>query len=151
VYWQCPKSEDHVYQRIIYVRTAKAAPTCPFCSGRIVDKSTALASVHPDIAKEWHPAANGESTRQNVKWNSTERVWWRCNKHHEWQAEVYYRTKHGNRCPQCSGWRANENTSLAALRPDLAAEWHPNKNRLLNPDIKGTYKSSIDRQNQRLP
>lgn len=151
VYWQCPESESHVYPRQIYLRTKKGAPPCPACSGRIVDKSTSLAALNPIIAKEWHPTLNKDLKPEQVKSNSSKRVWWRCEKQHKWQATVCYRTKYNGRCPQCSGYRTNENNSLAALRPELAAEWHPSKNRLLYPDIQGSFKSTMNRQNCRLP
>jgi hypothetical protein len=41
-------------------------------------------------------------------------------------------SKHGG-CPFCLGRWATPSTSLAARRPDLAAEWHPTRNGLLSP------------------
>ena len=56
VWWQCSKSADHVYERSIHTRTdRRRPPPCPFCSGRMPDKSQSLMALYPDIAKEWHP------------------------------------------------------------------------------------------------
>src|SRR5262249_28188785 len=36
-------------------------------------------------------------------------------------------------CPFCAGKRVSATNSLAAVRPDLAAEWHPTRNGTLTP------------------
>jgi len=151
VWWQCSVSDEHVYERFVYLRTGKGALPCPFCSGRKADTSRSLATLFPTVAKEWHPTANNGLIPNAVKWNSTKSVWWLCEKKHEWTAQVAYRTKDGSACPQCSGNRVNEDTGLATVNPELAAEWHPTLNRLLNPDIKGTYSKTLKRQNRRIP
>ncbi len=39
-------------------------------------------------------------------------------------------------CPVCSGHQAGQRTSISYLRPDLAKEWHSNKNGTLTPNDK---------------
>jgi len=60
---------------------------------------------------------------------------WRCRNDptHEWPARIQHRTN-GIGCPFCSGQRATPGTSLQAVAPDLAAEWHPTRNGALTPD-----------------
>ena len=55
-------------------------------------------------------------------------VWWICEKGHEWQAMVKSRVS-GCGCPFCTN-RAlmpGEN-DLATNRPEIARQWHPDKN-----------------------
>ena len=60
-----------------------------------------LATVMPNLAKEWHPIKNGELTPQNVTAGSNKKVWWLCEKEHAWLASVGRRSA-GNGCPQCA-------------------------------------------------
>lgn len=51
------------------------------------------------------------------------KVWWRCEKKHEWIATVANRAMRKSGCPYCSGRRAIPGeTDLATLRPDLAKQ-----------------------------
>ncbi len=40
----------------------------------------------------------------------------------------------GSGCPDCAGTRATTEHNLAAARPDLAREWHPDRNANQRPD-----------------
>src|SRR5262249_45365491 len=40
----------------------------------------------------------------------------------------------GSGCPFCAGNKVSVTNSLAALFPEIAAEWHPTKNGNLTPD-----------------
>ena len=88
-----------------------------------------------DLLRQWHPSKNGPLTPKTVTYGSKRRVWWRCEHGHEWQAAVYTRTGAGTGCPVCGGKRPcpGEN-DLASQRPDLAAQWHPAKNRGRTPE-----------------
>lgn len=44
-----------------------------------------------------------------------------------------YARSHGNGCPACRGYVATASTSLMALNPALAVEWHPELNGKLTP------------------
>ena len=87
-----------------------------------------------DLLRQWHPSKNEPLTQQTVTYGSKRRIWWRCDRGHEWQAAVYTRTGVGTGCPVCAGKRPcpGEN-DLASQRPDLAAQWHPAKNRGRTP------------------
>lgn len=88
----------------------------------------------PDLLQQWHPDKNEPLTPQTITYGSKQKVWWRCEKEHEWQAAVYTRTGAGSGCPYCAGKRASPgDTDLASQRPDLAAQWHPAKNGGLDP------------------
>jgi hypothetical protein len=92
-----------------------------------------LKVLYPEIAREWHPTKNGDLTPDRVKPACGSKVWWRCTKGHEWQAYVFNRTR-GNKCPYCSGNRADEDNNLLMVSPETAKLWHPTKNGDLGPD-----------------
>ena len=107
---------------------------CPYCSGfRVIPGETDLATTNSDLAAQWHPTRNGDLTPQDVMAGSNKKVWWQCERGHEWETRISHRSK-GIGCPFCSGQRAipGEN-DLATIRPDLAAQWHPTRNGRLTP------------------
>lgn len=85
------------------------------------------------LLAQWHPERNGTLTPRDVSYGSKRRVWWACERGHAWQAVVYTRTG-GAGCPYCTGKRAwSGENDLASTHPDLAAQWHPTKNRGVAP------------------
>ena len=130
VFWRCAKG--HSWGSTVSVRTAGAR--CPYCSGKKpVPGETDLATTDPAVAAEWHPTKNGELTPQMVGRGSHKKVWWRCERGHEWSAAIYSRAS-GIGCPVCSGRRIipGEN-DLAALYPAISSEWS-DKNFPLTPE-----------------
>jgi hypothetical protein len=134
VFWRCAKEPSHVWPALVSKRTRRG-DGCPFCGRKRVALETSLAALYPTLAREWHPAKNAPLTPRDVLPGSNRKVWWRCSKEpsHEWQAHVYSRTGSSDGCPICSGRRVTPKTSLAALYPTLAREWHPTKNAPLTP------------------
>ena len=114
---------------------AQRGSGCPFCRGLRVTAESSLAGLYPEIAAEWHPSKNAPLTPADVPRGTLRRVWWRCCREprHEWQTSVLARTGNETGCPFCAGKRATPQTSLAALHPGVASEWHPTKNRPLKP------------------
>ena len=60
-----------------------------------------LSIINPNLAKQWHPTKNGSLTPRDVAPNSNKRVWWICEKGHEWVALVLNRNR-GTGCPYCA-------------------------------------------------
>lgn len=81
----------------------------------------------PRLAAALHPTLNAGIDVTTISAGSSRRLWWRCERGHEWQAPVYRRSA-GSGCPYCSGALAAPETSLAAVSPELANEWHPTRN-----------------------
>lgn len=82
---------------------------------------------------EWNYEANKELTPRLISYGSGKKVWWRCKKGHEWQAVVNSRSS-GSGCPVCAGRISSEGyNDLATEMPELAAQWHPEKNIPLTP------------------
>lgn len=86
------------------------------------------------LLAQWHPARNGALTPRDVAAGSKRKVWWICEKGHEWQACVVSRTGDGTGCPVCAGRVVlpGEN-DLATVFPQIAQQWHATKNGTLQP------------------
>ena len=125
---------------------------CPFLSGRSVWKGyNDLTTTNPDLAAEWHPTKNGSLLPSDVINNSGRMVWWYLHYDDpitkkkfdfEWQATVNHRSN-GTGCPFISGksvWIGFND--LVTTNPELAKEWHPTRNGLLEPTdfTKGSLK-----------
>lgn len=87
-----------------------------------------------ELLEQWDERRNIGLSPATVTYGSKHSVWWRCEKGHTWQAAVYCRSTGGSRCPYCAGKRPwpGEN-DLASRYPELAAQWHPEKNGDLTP------------------
>ncbi len=131
IWWICERG--HEWETVIHNRSAHDKG-CPYCAGqRVWIGYNDLATINPDLSKEWHPIKNTPLTPQDVTANSGEKVWWLCNRGHEWVASVDGRNR-GNSCPYCSGrFPIVGETDLATTNPEIAAEWHPTKNGKLLP------------------
>lgn len=98
------------------------------------DKGKSLADLNPELSKQWHPMLNGRLSPYDVSPGSQVKVWWKCSKgeDHEWDAVIADRNK-GIGCAICSNYKVVNSNCLETLRPDLAKEWHPTKNKNLAP------------------
>ena len=97
------------------------------------DQRNSLAIKNPELSKQWHPTKNGDLAPDDVTTGSGKKIWWQCEKGHEWEAAVYSRSN-GRNCPYCSGRRVCADNSLQILNPELAKQWHPTKNGDLTPE-----------------
>lgn len=137
VWWVC--GAGHEWQAQVKSRTAGGSG-CPFCANRaIIAGQNDLAATYPLLASQWHPEKNGPLTPQQVVSGSQRKVWWRCERGHEWQASICSRTA-GAGCPICTGKVivAGEN-DLASNYPALAAQWVREKNGQLGPEQVSVY------------
>ncbi|MEI8366133.1 MAG: zinc-ribbon domain-containing protein, partial [Parachlamydiaceae bacterium] len=129
VWWFC--EQGHEWEAIVANRSRRQ-DACPFCSGKKASKDYCLANVNPVLVKEWHPIKNGSMTAYDVTPSSHKRVWWKCEKGHEWSAIISSRNS-GVGCPCCAGKKACKDNCLETLNPVLAKEWHSTKNGDLSP------------------
>jgi hypothetical protein len=119
----------HEWEAAIYNRTKGNG--CPICNGKITLVGTNdLQFLKPDLVKEWHTVKNLPLTPQSVTLNSNTKIWWICEKNHEWYQPLYSRAK-GKKCPICSGKKLN-NSKLDMLisNTEIFQTVHPylNKN-----------------------
>lgn len=112
---------------------------CPCCANKsLVTGINDLKTKYPQIAAEWHPTKNGNLKPDEVLSGSKDKVWWQCNVcKYEWPATIQNRTKeNGTGCPCCSGNVLVPGVNdLQTVRPDIAAQWHPELNDELRPDM----------------
>jgi hypothetical protein len=94
-----------------------------------------LASAAPEVAVQWHPTRNGDVTPADVASRANQKYWWRCDagSDHEWEASPNMRVGSGTGCPFCSGHKVSLTNSLATLAPEVASQWHPDKNGNVTP------------------
>ena len=115
------------------IRSRVGGAGCPYCSHNIVLAGfNDLESLFPEIAKEWSPR-NLPLKPSQVTAYSNRKVWWQCEKGHEWHTLISTRS-YGSKCPYCSGIQLLKGfNDLATLHPHLAAEWS-DRNGTLTPD-----------------
>ena len=95
-----------------------------------------LVSDYPELVRQWSEK-NGLLKPEKVTMGSNRKIWWVCEKGHEWQAPVYSRT-HGNGCPVCSNRKILPGyNDLATLHPELVKQWGFARNGDLKPDMIG--------------
>ena len=117
VWWKCDKADDHEWETSLKSRSSGSGCLC--CASRKVVLSNCLATLNPDLAKEWHPTKNGKLTPFDVTHGVDKKVWWKCKKvdDHEWEASVASRSN-GTGCACCRGFKAVKSNCLATLNPD---------------------------------
>jgi len=96
------------------------------------------------LFEQWHPTKNGNLKLEQVSPGSRRKVWWhyhytdpRSGKEFdfEWQDTIVHRTKRGDGCPFLSGHKVWKGfNDLQTTHPELAAEWHQEKNGDFFPD-----------------
>ena len=105
VWWRCLSNAEHIWQAPIRFRTTRGF-VCPYCTGRRVCAGNCLATLFPQLAKEWHPTRNKDLTAADVTACSSRPVWWLCGRcGHEWQAIVAARTDNRRGCGICTRYR----------------------------------------------
>jgi outer membrane protein W/very-short-patch-repair endonuclease len=96
VWWVCGKG--HEWEAVVNYRQKRG---CPYCAGRRVCSDNNLAVLNPTLAKQWHPTKNGKLYPNMVTTGSNKKVWWVCDRGHEWEDVIVNRKKRG--CPYCAG------------------------------------------------
>ena len=131
IWWKCLNNNLHIWEAKAFSR--KRGSGCPYCSGNKVLESESIFFTHPNISKQWHPILNKDLKPTNCSSGSSKKVWWKCEKGHEWESVISKRAVRGDGCPYCSGRRVHFDNCLSTTHPQLAKEWHPTKNGKLTP------------------
>ncbi|WP_369899769.1 zinc-ribbon domain-containing protein [Bacillus manliponensis] len=125
-WWKC--SRGHSWEDSINSRYQEKS-TCPYCADKKVCHDNCLATVYPELAKEWFVFENMEYSRiktpYSVLYKSHEEAYWVCDEGHVWWEKISQRVKNGKGCRECEKYKK----SIAFLNPELAKEWHPSKNK----------------------
>ena len=87
------------------------------------------------LQKEWASDKNAISPDELPPYTRT-KVWWRCEKGHEWQAALDARVSQGRGCPVCVNQMVipGEN-DIATVTPQMVKLWHPTRNGELLPTM----------------
>jgi hypothetical protein len=132
VWWKCPLVKGHIWEASVLDRTAHNTG-CHYCAGRIISKDNSLAAVYPQVAALWHPTKNGKLTPHDVTAGTPRRAYFQCQTFpdHFWVTAI---GNHPTNCPKCKAYRCDKKTSIKALYPKIARQWHPTKNGPITPD-----------------
>lgn len=85
--------------------------------------------------RQHHYSRNSSLTSSDVTVGSNKKVCRKCEKAYEQEAVILSRSS-SNGCPICSGNNILVvYNNLAILNPELAKQWHPDKNEGLQPDM----------------
>lgn len=90
--------------------------------------SRCIAEGNRKLLSEWDAVKNVGLVPEAISAGSHQKVWWRCDAGHSWQAEIRSRAG-GSKCPYCTGrvlWVGDND--LATVNPTLAAQWDMEKN-----------------------
>ena len=124
VWWIC--SKGHEWE--VSLSHRKNGNGCPYCANRkLLVGYNDLATTNPELAKEWNYEKNSFGP-ESVMQFTNKKVWWVCDKGHEWKQGPNVRTT-GCGCPYCAGQKILIGyNDLATKNPRLAKEWNYKKN-----------------------
>ncbi len=130
VWWKCGKG--HSWQGTVNGRTYNNSG-CPICSNQmLLEGYNDLATLKPELLSMWNYPKNTLKPTEVMPFSNT-KVWWICEKGHEWEAEVQ-NISNGRRCPYCANKKLLPGfNDLATTRPDLAKEWNYKRNGNVKP------------------
>lgn len=96
-------------------------------------KEKKYVSNNEQLMAEWNWEKNSNLRPETFGVNSHKKVWWKCNRVHEWQAIIADRSK-GKGCPYCAGrYAIKGENDLQTVNSVLAKEWNYEKNNGLTP------------------
>ena len=133
VWWIC--SKGHSWKASVTSR-ATSNTGCPFCvNQKFASGYNDLKTMYPVLAKEWNVEKNDGVLPENVVAGGGKKVWWCCDKGHEWKAAIYSRIS-GRGCPYCSNKKLLPGyNDFATVYPDFSHEWNYEKNGDLKPEM----------------
>lgn len=122
-WWKC--TNGHEWQTTPNERVRGSG--CPFCSGNKLTDEKTLANVAPHLIGQWNYDKN-ELTPFSIAANSNRKVWWKCEKGHEWVTTPNNRVRRGDKCNACLGRVSSPDSNLSITHPALTVEWDSEKN-----------------------
>ncbi|WPS85437.1 zinc-ribbon domain-containing protein (plasmid) [Brevibacillus halotolerans] len=99
IWWMCLQ-KHHEYLSSLNSRT-KLKTGCPYCANKKACEDNCLATTHPELINEWHPIKNGKLTPHDILAGRNKKVWWICEKGHEYSAAPNNRAYSKTGCPIC--------------------------------------------------
>ena len=137
LWWVCPTTGLEYEAKVS--NQVRMGVKSPFEAGTIpIPGENDFATMHPDLAAQWHPTKNGDLSPDSILPSSNRKVWWLCPiSGGEWQATPNHRTR--DNALLDSPFKQNKKLLRGyndlASRSDVANEWHPTKNGDLTPEM----------------
>lgn len=140
VWWIC--KNGHEWEESITNR--KKGNGCPYCSHhKLSTGETDLKTINPQLSKDFNYKKNYPLIPDKIFAYSNQKIWWTCNKGHEWEETPANRSA-GKGCPYCSGNRVLIGyNDLSTTNPILASEWNYDKNKSINPNNVSEHSNKI--------
>ncbi len=135
-------NKNRIALNILSLRTA-FGETQEKLGAALGEKGKTTISNYENGSRQWDYIKNGYLDPTEISGSSKKKVWWHCNKGHDWEAVIANRVKKNTGCPICIGRKVLSGyNDLATKRPDLAKEWNYIKNNPLTPDqvVAGSHK-----------
>ena len=139
LWWKCHKG--HIWEAILSNRIYNSSG-CPKCKKGGVFKLGLIIDEKPELINELHPTKNKNIKFHELTAGSEKRVWWICDKGHEWNTTAAQRYKSSTGCPYCAGKLPTKENNLSADNPQLSKQWDNKKNNGLRPQdfVPGSLK-----------
>lgn len=138
VWWKCKNGHGwkaKISNRVYLNRR------CPYCNSNKPSDINNLELRFPEVAKKWNYKKN-KFLPSDILPRSTKKVWWICDKAHEWEASPHQMTniKTKSGCPYCKGLKSSDTNNIMGIKK-LIEEWNYGKNKIKPEDMtmgKGT-------------
>ena len=112
VWWIC--KQGHKWKTSVHQRKISQSE-CPYCTGRFaINGISDFSSTHPDLLKDLHLTKNNNIDLNKIKHGSHTKLWWMCDKGHEWKTYIYNRS-YGKGCPKCCNNVSNPEKKLVDI------------------------------------
>ena len=113
VWWLC--HEGHPFKAKVSSRSREPNGIgCPYCLNRKVGYGNDLATRYPKLVKEWDQEKNHPLLPSEVTYASNNKVWWRCEKGHSWDAVISSRSIGNRGCRYCTSQSSRGEIRLLA-------------------------------------
>ena len=108
-YWICSKCG---YSWSAAISSRHNGAGCPACAGNIlVTGKNDLATMRPELAKEWDHQKNGDIDPSQVSYSSSKKCWWICPEGHDSYLATPSHRINGTGCPLCKNKKISEKLS----------------------------------------
>lgn len=149
-WWKCPICGMHWESKIANITNGHG---CPKCGQKIAEEKRLkqraeknnLIEKWPELAKEWNYKKNDDLKPEDVSSSSKKKVWWICEKGHEWKQSINSRTGNHTKCPICnkSGIVIKGQNDFGTMFPELAKQWNYDRNELTPYDYPSTSSENV--------
>ena len=150
VWWKCPVCGTNWESKVASRTNGHGCPNCAIKKTQekrlqTIAKANNFKQNWPEFAKEWDYEKNGDLKPEDFSSSSTAKVWWKCDKGHEWVQSINSRTNYKSKCPVCnrSGRVVKGLNDFGTLYPQYAKEWNYERNSLTPFDYTSSSSEKV--------